>query len=60
MGPIDQATRASDGMLARDQASLALVRDLRVLLGDVIYALEDNPASQGVVEVIMGANASIQ
>lgn len=30
-------------MLAQDEASLALVRDLRVLLVDVIQALDDNP-----------------
>lgn len=36
MEPIDHATREGDGMLTRDQASLALVRDLRVLLVDVI------------------------
>ncbi|RZI60502.1 MAG: hypothetical protein EOP14_00945 [Pseudomonas sp.] len=47
MGSIDQATRAGDGLLVRDQASLALMRDLRVLLVDVIQTLEDDPAPHG-------------
>lgn len=58
--PIDHATRESDGMLARDQASLALVRDLRVLLVDVIQVLENDPALPGVVDVLMAADTSVQ
>jgi hypothetical protein len=57
---IDQATRADDGVLASDQASLALVRDLRVMLVDVIQALEDDPAPPGTVEVLAAADAGIQ
>jgi len=60
MGPIDQATRVDDGVLAQDQASLALVRDLRVLLVDVIQALDDNPVPHRLVEVLKGPDASIQ
>jgi hypothetical protein len=57
---IDQTTREGDGVLVRDQASLALVRDLRVLLVDVIQALDDDPVPHGMVEVLMGPDASIQ
>ena len=60
MEPIDQNTREGDVVLARDQASQALVRDLRVLLVDVIQALDDDPVPHGVVEVLMGPDASIQ
>ncbi len=43
-------------MLANDQGSLALVRDLRVMLVDVIQALEDDPAPSGAaVEVVLAA-----
>ena len=52
---IDQAIRAGDGLLANDQGSLALVRDLRVMLVDVIQALEDDPAPSGAVEVVIAA-----
>ena len=53
---IDQATRAGDGVLASDQASPALVRDLRVMLVDVIQALEDDPAPPGTFEVLGAAD----
>ncbi|RZI54539.1 MAG: hypothetical protein EOP12_02330 [Pseudomonas sp.] len=59
MEPIDHATREGDGMLTRDQASLALVRDLRVLLVNVIQVLENDPALSGVVEMLTAADASI-
>jgi len=52
--------RERDGVLARDQASLALVRDLSVLLVDVIHALDDDPVPHRVVEVLMGPDASTQ
>jgi hypothetical protein len=39
---IDQATRADDGVLANDRASLAFVRDLQVMLVDVVQALQDD------------------
>ena len=47
-------------VLTRDQASLALVRDLRVLLVDVIQVLEDDPVLPGAVEVLTAADASSQ
>jgi hypothetical protein len=46
---------AGDGVLANDQSSLALARDLRVMLVDVIQALEDDPAPSGAVEVVLAA-----
>jgi hypothetical protein len=55
MRHVDQVTRADDGVLDSDQASLALVRDLRVMLVDVIQALEDDPAPSGAVEVVLAA-----
>ena len=42
-------------MLGSAQASLALVRDLRVMLEDVIQALENDPAPSGAVEVVLAA-----
>jgi hypothetical protein len=57
---IDQVMRAGDGVLAIDQGSLALVRDLRVMLMDVIQALEDDFAQSGAVEVLAAADAGIQ
>ena len=59
MEPIDQARREGDGVLARDQASLALVRHLKVLFVDVIQALGDDPVPHGVAEVFMSAEARI-
>ena len=59
MRHIDQVTLAGDGVLASDQASLALVRDLRVMLVDVIQALEDDPAPSGAVEVLAAADTRI-
>lgn len=47
MGFIDQVTRACNGLLVRDQVSLALMRDLRLLLVDVIQTLEDDSAPHG-------------
>jgi hypothetical protein len=55
MRHVDQVTRADDGVLANDQGSLALVRDLRVMLVDVIQALEDDPAPSGAVKVVLTA-----
>lgn len=52
---IDQVMRAGDGVLANDQGSLALLQDLRVMLMDVIQALEDDPAPSGAVEVVLAA-----
>ena len=52
--------RAGDGVLANDQGSLALVRDLRVMLVDVIQALEDDPAPSGPLEVLAAAETRIQ
>jgi hypothetical protein len=60
MEPIDQVTCESDEVLGQDKASLALVRDLRVLLVDVIQALDDDPVPHGMVDVLMGPDASIQ
>ena len=59
MRHVDQATRAGDGVLAGDQASLALVRDLRVMLVDVIQALEVDPAPSGAVDVLAAADTRI-
>ena len=59
MRHVDQVTRAGDGVLANDQASLALVRDLRVMLVDVIQVLEDDPAPSGAVEVLAAADTRI-
>jgi hypothetical protein len=59
MRHIDQATRAGDGVLTSDPDSLALVRDLRVMLVDVIQALEDDPAPSGAVEVLAAADTRI-
>lgn len=59
MRHVDQVTRAGDGVLANDQASLALVRDLRVMLVNVIQALEDDSALPGAVEVLAAADARI-
>jgi hypothetical protein len=55
MRHVDQVTRADDGVLGSAQASLALVRDLRVMLEDVIQALENDPAPSGAVEVVLAA-----
>jgi hypothetical protein len=55
MRHIDQVRRVDDGVLTSDQASLALVRELRVMLVDVIQALEDDPAPSGAVEVVLAA-----
>jgi hypothetical protein len=60
MRHIDQAIRAGDGLLANDQGSLALVRDLRVMLVDVIQALEDDPAPPGAVEVLAAVDTRIR
>lgn len=60
MRHIDQVTRADDGVLANAQASLALVRDLRVMLVDVIQARKDDPATSGKIEVLTAANARLQ
>ena len=60
MRHIDQATRAGDGVLASNQACLALVWDLRVMLVDVIQALEDDPATSGTFEVLATADAGMQ
>ena len=60
MRHIDQATCAVGEVLARDRASLALVRDLRVMLVDVIQALEDDPAPSGAVEVLAAADARLR
>ena len=46
-------------MLNSDPGSLALGRDLRVMLVDVIQALEDDPAPSGVVEVLVAADTGI-
>ena len=51
--------RAGDGVLASAQANLALVQDLRVMLVDVIQALEDDPAPPGAVEVVAAADTRI-
>jgi hypothetical protein len=59
MRHIDQATCAVGEVLARDRASLALVRDLRVMLVDVIQVLEDDPAPSGAVEVLAAADTRI-
>ena len=56
---IEQVMDADDGVLANDQSSLALARDLRVMLVDVIQALEDDPASSGAVEVLAAADTRI-
>ncbi|RYE61529.1 MAG: hypothetical protein EOO82_01670 [Oxalobacteraceae bacterium] len=56
---IDQVMRAGDGVLANDQSSLAMVRDLRAMLVDVIQALEDDPAPPGTIEVLVAADARI-
>ena len=56
---IDQTTRAGDGVLDSDQASLALVRDLRVMLVDVIQALEDDPAAHRAVGELAAADTRI-
>ena len=56
---IDQVTRAGDGVLDSDQASLALVRDLRVMLLDVIQTLEDDPAAPRAVEELAAADTRI-
>ena len=55
MRHVNQGTRADDRVLASDQASLALARDLRVMLEDVIQALENDPAPSGAVEVVLAA-----
>jgi len=59
MRDIDQVTRAGDGVLAIDQANLGLVRDLRVMLVDVIQALEDDPVLPEMVEGLAAANTRI-
>ena len=59
MRHVDQVTRADDEVLGSDQASLALVRDLRVMLVDVIQALQDDPALPGTVEVLAAADTRI-
>ena len=56
---IDQATRAGDGVLASNQANLALVRDVRVMLVDVIQALKGDPVSHEAVEVLSAADARL-
>ena len=59
MRHIDRVERVDDGVLTSDQASLALVRELRVMLVDVIQALEDDPAPSGAVEVLAAADTRI-
>ena len=59
MRHIDQATCAVGEVLARDRASLALMRDLRVMLVDVIQALEDDPGPPGTCEVLAAADARL-
>ena len=59
MRHIDQATCAVGEVLARDRASLALMRDLRVVLMDVIQALEDDSGPLGTFEVLAAANARL-
>ena len=59
MGPIDPATRSGDGVLARHPSRRALVRDLRVLLVDVIQVLKDDPVAPGAVVMPAAADARI-
>jgi hypothetical protein len=56
---IEPLYSTTDRVFARDQASLALVRDLRVLLLDVIQVLENDPALPGVVETLTAADANV-
>jgi hypothetical protein len=60
MRHIDQATCAVGKVLASDRGSLALMRDLRVMLVDVIQALEDDPGPPETVEVLAAADARLQ
>ena len=59
MRHVNQVARADDGVLDSDQANLALVRDLRVMLADVIQALEHDVAVPGTIEVLAAADTRI-
>ena len=59
MRHVNQVARADDGVLDSDQANLALVRDLRVMLADVIQALEHDVAVPGTIEVLAAVDARI-
>jgi hypothetical protein len=59
MRHVNQVARADDGVLDSDQANLALVRDLRVMLVDVIQALEHDAAVPGTIEVLAAADTRI-
>jgi len=61
MEPINQATREGDGVdhPGSDQFGVGAPTE-RVLLVDVIQALDDDPVPHWVVKVLMGPDASIQ
>jgi hypothetical protein len=59
MRHINQATCVVGEVLARDRASLALRRDLRVMLVDVIQALKGDPRPLGTFKVFKAGNARL-
>ena len=48
---VDRVTLTGDVMLTRDQAGLALARQLQTVIGDVVKALEDDKQLPDVVKV---------
>ena len=48
---VDRVTLTGDVMLTRDQAGLALARQLQTVIGDVVKALEDDKQLPDVVKI---------
>ena len=48
---VDRVTLTGDVVLTRDQAGLALARELQAILGDVVKALEEDKQLPDVVKI---------